>query len=70
MAEARGRQQWEQTALIVAMLHNSWRGQGQPARAPNDFNPYAEIVEEPREEFGPKEGMKLLKSIFGGTARG
>jgi hypothetical protein len=41
MAEARGREEWERAASLLAQMHNAnpFRKDGPPAK-PTDYNPY------------------------------
>jgi hypothetical protein len=61
MAEGKNRAEWEQTAALLAMLHNvncAKPGDRRPAR---DFNPCAGDDEGPRAERVP---LRSLKSLF------
>jgi len=42
MADGKGRHDWSQTALQLALLTNINRPKGKPAVSADEFNPYAE----------------------------
>jgi hypothetical protein len=70
MADARGRHDWERTALLAAIAWNPYRGEKTPAREPADFNPYSQAD---RKRLKPRQvGIDVLIDAFtsGGPNQG
>lgn len=70
MADAREESEWNQTALIAAILENSNRDPEKRKRpfSPSDFNPYAKPVE--IKKLTPSQSRSLISSILKGNHSG
>ena len=61
MAEGKGRESWNHTASILALIFNVNRdSKKHHAAKPSDFNPY---VLKPKQKLRGKE-LRLLKDVF------
>jgi hypothetical protein len=73
MAEGRARRQWDHTASLVATLANIpllvWGKE--PKFSAEQFHPYLkQRAAEPVERLNGKDGIRLLKAIYGNRPYG
>ena len=69
MAEARRRDEWDRSAVLLSLIYNSNRGPKSPYLPPQAFHPY---VDRPvRNENKPRVGVEALKVFLpnGGKRR-
>jgi hypothetical protein len=68
MADGRGRERWEHTSSILAVLINVNRGKGDRAVKPSELNPYT--ARKKKDEVLMKVKMSDLKPFFDRISNG
>ena len=61
MAEGHGRDAWNHTAQVLAMVYNSHRGKGARAMKPAEFHPFAGKQQKPAAKT---KDLSILKQVF------
>ena len=61
MAEGRGRDAWNHTAQLLAMVYNAHRAKGVRAMKPVEFHPFAGNKQAPA---GKTKDLSILKQVF------
>ena len=63
MAEGHGRDAWNHTAQLLAMLYNAHRGKGARAMRPAEFHPLSGKQQSPAAKT---KDLSILKQVFVG----
>ena len=63
MAEARDRQLWDHTSQLICVMAAVWGGK---TIDPKQVHPYYRRSAEPDVKLSGKEGIQLLKRMYGG----